>query len=289
MTLPLKSKILLLLLIASISVSCQKKEKTDLLQINVLSNRLKEISGITKISGTAFIYAINDSGNDNTLFKINEEGEIVKEFKIPNAKNIDWEDLTFDNQGNIYIGDFGNNDNKRKDLTIYKISGIDSEKIESHKIQFSLEDQKEFPPKKKNRNFDVEAFIYKNGSFFLFTKNRSSKFKGETKLYKVLAQPGKQVAKLITSFKIGNDPNDCFISSAAINTRGNKIVLLTYNKIFLLTDFKGDDVFQGTIKKIKLNHFSQKEGICFNDENSVFIVDEKRNNRKGKLYKYTLE
>jgi hypothetical protein len=34
--------------------------------------------------------------------------------------NIDWED-TKDKNGNLYVGDFGNNDNERKDLCIYKI------------------------------------------------------------------------------------------------------------------------------------------------------------------------
>jgi sugar lactone lactonase YvrE len=35
--------------------------------------------------------------------------------------NIDWEDITKDKDGNLYVGDFGNNDNERKDLCIYKI------------------------------------------------------------------------------------------------------------------------------------------------------------------------
>jgi hypothetical protein len=28
--------------------------------------------------------------------------------------NIDWEDITKDKDGNLYVGDFGNNDNERK-------------------------------------------------------------------------------------------------------------------------------------------------------------------------------
>ncbi|WP_299222862.1 hypothetical protein [uncultured Aquimarina sp.] len=275
-----------LLLIISLPLSCQKKDNTDLIIINGLSKNVKEISGITKFTSDTLLYAINDSGNDNTLFCLNQKGKIIKKLKIPNSKNIDWEDLAYDHQNNIYIGDFGNNYNNRKDLVIYKVSGISSDDIEVSKTEFILEDQKKFPPGKKNKNFDIEAFVYRNGSFYLFTKNRSSKFDGETKLYKVSDTPGKQIAKLIGSYKTCDDPNDCFISGATINSAGDKIVLLTYNKIFILSNFEGDDLFNGTIKKIKLNHFSQKEGICFKNDSTLLIVDEKRKNMKGRLYEY---
>ncbi len=272
----------------SLTVCCQKKSNSDLVTISNLSNSLKEISGITKLPNDISIYAINDSGNSNTLFQLDQKGEITKSFKIPNSKNKDWEDITYDNEGSIYIGDFGNNYNDRKNLAIYKVSGIHSDSLETSKIKFSLEDQKKFPPGKKHRNFDIEAFIYKNGSFYLFSKNRSKKFDGVTKLYKVENKPEKQIAKLITTYKTGNDPNDCFISGAAINNKGDKIALLTYNKVFILSDFKGDDLFNGTIEKIKLNHFSQKEGICFKNDSTLLIVDEKRKNTKGRLYEYPI-
>lgn len=278
-----------LLLTISLSVSCQKNDSTDLIIINGLSKNIKEISGITKFTSDTLLYAINDSGNDNTLFCLNQKGKIVKKLKIPNSKNVDWEDLAYDHQNNLYIGDFGNNYNNRKDLSIYKVSSIFSDNIEVSKIEFSLEDQKKFPPGKKNKNFDIEAFIYRNGSFYLFTKNRSSKFDGVTKLYKVSDTPGKQIATLIGSYKTCDDSNDCFISGAAINSTADKIALLTYNKIFILSDFKDDNLFNGRIKKIKLNHFSQKEGICFKNDSTLLIVDEKRKNMKGRLYEYRIK
>jgi hypothetical protein len=43
----------------------------------------------------------------------------LKTLKV-NAKNTDWEALTNDGN-NFYIGDFGNNDGSRRDLTIYKV------------------------------------------------------------------------------------------------------------------------------------------------------------------------
>ncbi len=261
---------------------------TDLITINTLSDTLNEVSGITMLTTTDQLFAINDSGNTPTVYKLSTTGKIVDAIKVPDATNIDWEDITYDQQGNLYIGDFGNNFNDRKDLAIYTVSGITTSTIQTTKTEITLSDQNKFPPSKKNRNYDIEAFIFYKGNFYLFTKNRSSKFDGTTKMYRVLAKPGKQIARLVDTFSTCNDPHDCFVTGAAINNKGNKIALLTYDKIFLLEDFTGDHFFNSKITKLSLDHYSQKEGIAFKNDTILCIVDEKRNARKAKLYEYKL-
>ena len=53
------------------------------------------------------------------VFSIGEPKQ-VRTIKIDNAKNDDWEELAEDDEF-IYIGDFGNNNGKRKNLCIYII------------------------------------------------------------------------------------------------------------------------------------------------------------------------
>lgn len=277
-----------LIFLAAISVNCQKDKKSNLLNIHTFPKTLHEISGITMLSNNR-LYAINDSGNENILFCLNAKGEVLQKIKIPETKNIDWEDLAYDQEDNIYIGDFGNNSNSRKDLCIYKISGILSNSISVSKIEFAYEDQKEFPPKKKELNFDVEALIYLENSLYLFTKNRIKKAKGITKLYKIPTTSGQHIAKLIGEYKICKNNSDCFITGAAINKKNDKIVLLTHDKVFLLRDFKGDNLWTGNIQKIKLHHNSQKEGICFKNDSTLFIADEKTGHKKASLYEYQLD
>ncbi len=279
------SVVLLYFLLSTMPISCQKEVGFNLIKINSLPNAVREISGITKLPGSD-IFAVNDSGNDNILFRLDHLGNIIEEITIPGAHNIDWEDLTYDHNNTIYIGDFGNNNNKRKDLIIYKVSGILTNEISVDKIEFSLEDQYKFPPKKKKRNFDIEAFVYLKDHLYLFSKNRSSKFNGETKLYKIPAKAGNHTARLIDTRVLCDDSRDCFVTGAAINKEGTKIVLLTYNKLFVFSDFTEDHIFNGTVKKIKLNHYSQKEGICFKNDSTLFITDEKRKKKKASLYEY---
>ncbi|WP_160111874.1 hypothetical protein [Aquimarina sp. AU58] len=281
-------KLSYLILLMTATVSCQKDKNTDLIKVNTLPKILHEISGITMLSDHN-LYAINDSGNSNTLFCLNQKGKIVREIKISETKNIDWEDLAYDKEDNIYIGDFGNNANDRKDLVIYKVSGILSNTIVTSKIEFIFEDQKKFPPKKKRLNFDVEAFVHLNGNLYLFTKNRGKKSKGVTKLYRVSATPGKHMAKLIGVYETCKNYSNCLITGATINRSEDKIALLTHNKVFLLSNFKGDNLFDGSIQKIALKHNSQKEGICFKNDSILFITDEKQGHKKATLYKYQFE
>ena len=229
---------------------------------------------------------INDSGNTNELFEVTPKGKILRVIEVVNARNKDWEDLASNGTDQLFIGDFGNNNNKRKDLAIYSVNvnQIKNDKVTAIKTSFYFEDQEKFPPKKKDRNYDVEAFVYKEGYFYLFTKNRSSKFDGTTKLYKVLAQEGEQKANFIDHFITCQDQSDCLITSATLSKDKNELVLLTHNKLFQFTNFKGANFFDGDMKEVHLNHKTQKEAVCFkNDE--LFITDEAVKSEGGNLYK----
>lgn len=258
--------------------------------VEKLPKSLKEVSGIEHFQNSPYLWMINDSGNDPKLFALDTLGKLRTTFYI-NKKNRDWEDLTTDDKGNLYIGDFGNNANDRKNLKIYKFSAYnlgDQKNIVPEEIKFSFPDQKKFPPKKKNRHFDVESFFYHNGYLYLFTKSRTKTAYGRTNLYKIPATAGKHKAEFIDTFTTCDDM-DCWVTSADISPDGKKVVLLSHNYIWQFTDFKGDDFFSGTLTKFSLDHTSQKEGICFKDNNSVYITDEYAHGNGRNLYVFLLD
>ena len=45
--------------------------------------------------------------------------------RIENARNYDWEDISSDPEGRLYIGDIGNNDSARRNLAIYVVDEPD--------------------------------------------------------------------------------------------------------------------------------------------------------------------
>ena len=76
--------------------------------IRHLPKALNEVSAVQTTPNSDLIWMLNDGGNSSKLYGISPEGKFVKEVRI-NAKNHDWEDLTTDEKGNLFIGDFGNN------------------------------------------------------------------------------------------------------------------------------------------------------------------------------------
>ncbi|TDW48662.1 hypothetical protein EV144_103178 [Flavobacterium sp. 270] len=273
-------------------LACQQQSDTDFKTLYSLPKKLKEVSGIAYFPENKLLYTLEDSGNKNAIYAINTEGKLNKTITITNATNVDWEDITKDKKGNIYIGDFGNNANERRDLCIYKVAKSELNKenaVSEYKISFSYPEQTEFPPKKKELFYDVEGFFEYQNYFYLFTKNRSKNFDGTAFIYKILNAPGKQKATKIGEFKTCNNYNHCVLTSATISPDGKKVVLLSHDKIVLFKNFKGDAFHKGTQTELMLGNFTQKEAIVFKDNNTLLIADEKTNKVGGKVYEFRLK
>lgn len=277
--------------VAFILLACQNSSGT-LTKLYSLSKKLKEVSGIVYSERDNLFWTLEDSGNANKIYGLSSlDGAVEKTITIENTSNIDWEDITKDKAGNLYIGDFGNNDNDRKDLCIYKIdkNSLNQENaVPAYRISFSYPEQKEFPPKKTKLFFDVEGFFEYNGNFYLFTKNRSKGFDGTVLVYKIPNKAGFHQAVLMGKLNSGDNYNHCAITSAAISPDASKVVLLTHDKIVLLENFKGDNFLKGKQSQLKLNHFSQKEAVCFKNNETLIIADEKTNKIGGNVYEVTL-
>lgn len=238
-----------------------------------LPSSLKEASAIEKVVNSNLLWTIEDSGNKNNIYGLDLKGNIVKDIDISNSSNIDWEDLTSDKQGNLYIGDFGNNSKNRDDFTIYKVSNLKANKTNAERINFVL------PQSVKPKDF--ESFFLYNDFFYLFSKENKSSM-----VFKVPNKIGLHTATLLEKFNL--EGKNHRITSADISNDGITIVLLNHNKLWKITNFKGDNFFEGNIQELKFGHNSQKEGICFKDAKTVYITDEKTKSNGGNLYGFGL-
>src|SRR6266550_3314012 len=87
--------------------------------------RIKESSGIVASRRYTNLYwTHNDGGGPKkqVLYAIDREGNTRASFSVIDVTLHDWEDIATDNAGHLYIGDIGNNDAKRKALTVYEIA-----------------------------------------------------------------------------------------------------------------------------------------------------------------------
>ncbi|PTT74683.1 MULTISPECIES: hypothetical protein [unclassified Chryseobacterium] len=280
-------------LLLSCNPKAQEAPKTDDLKVEFsLPKKLKEVSGITLSQDSNTIWAIEDQGNKNVIYGVDRKGNLTSDVLVENAENHDWEDITKDAAGNIYIGDFGNNENDRQNLSILKVDLKDASQKSAKVTQattFHYEGQTEFPPKKSNWLYDCEAFVEMNGNFYLFTKNRSKGFDGTFLVFQVPNKAGDFEAKLIGKLKLDGGYSDAAITSATINSTKDKIVLLNHKNIQILTGFSANDFSKTKIEKVSLNHNSQKEAIVFADDKTLLIADEKDGKEGGNVYQFSLK
>jgi len=238
------------------------------------------------------VWIIEDSGNPDKIFKVDMKGKLLKEFKVKNARNHDWEALAQDPEGNLYVGDIGNNENHRQDLVIYKLPDPDKEKgdkIDAEPIYYRYPDQKAYPPKRKDFRYNAEALFYKEGFLYIVNKDMTRPFKGEARIYKVPAHPGKYKAELISIMNTCDDSRRCTITGADLSPDGKTLEFLSYGQLWVFRNFKGDDFASGSMDLIDLGASTQLEAVTFLDNRTLLLSDEWSGGSGMNLYTYTLD
>ena len=255
----------------------------------LLSDELKEISGIQFINDSLLV-AHNDGGNGPMLYFLNPNtGSILKRVVVKDVKNTDWEDITLDGKY-LYIGNFGNNENKRKNLSIIRVSWKDAlvkDTINSEFMNFEFGDQKAFPPEKKALNFDTECMVFADGFLWLFSKNRTEPFDGISNVYRVKFQENTHnILKKEYSIKIGSK-GWMFDSVTGGDFAFGYFYLTTYNRVlkYLFSDGKFT-----LVKLYKYNDYNQKEAITVIKDDQIYVANEfQKLLGKQKLHRISLK
>ncbi len=235
---------------------------------------LAETSGL--ILWNAHLWTQNDSGDTNLYELDPSNGSIISSVSLDPLLNVDWEEISQD-QDYVYVGDFGNNANgNRTDLKIIRISkaSIQAGTPQVEFINFAYEDQTDFSPQgPNNTDYDCEAFIVTDSAIFLFTKEWVS---NETRVYRLPKTPGTYMATL----EDGLDVNG-LITGAVYKSEEGIIALSGYSPtlqpfVFLLYDFTGEDFFGGNKRKLGISlPFHQVEGIASADGLNYYISNER--------------
>jgi len=252
-----------------------------------------EPSGLVKSRNWEDVYwSNNDSGDGPRIFAVNKQGEIYptndgkKEgIRIPDAVNVDWEDITIDNHGHIIIGDVGNRSiNNRRDFCLYWVlePHTDTNRISVlKKVFFTYPDYPhytELPAAK--RNFDCEGIFWANEKVYILTKNRSDT---HTSLYRLDSMKPFEVNTLtyLETLDIGGKT-----TAAAATPDGSKLVITTYTAIWLFEVESGtDNYFDGKISWLPIDLGQNgNEAVCF-DGDSLIISNEEG---VGDLYEVPL-
>ena len=257
---------------------------------NIKSKDITESSGIAASRcQNNVLWTHNDSGDDAFIFAINASGNNLGTWKVPNAQNIDWEDVAAykDKSGKcyIYIGDIGDNKTKRQVHAVYRFPEplIAPENANSTRkdplttanaeiIRFSYPDYDQ----------DAETLMVnpKTADIYVVTK-RVSGPAGVYRLKSVFSNDNVVTAEKIAEISVPAIPNG-LLTGGDISPDGRRVIICDYTQAyeFVLPETAAnfDDIWKQTPEIVNIGERRQGEGISYNvDGTSIFATSEGRN------------
>jgi hypothetical protein len=190
----------------------------------MLAVEISESSGIVESRRRPGVYwTHNDHGSRAALFAIQRNGDSINRFLI-DVPNNDWEDIAFDEQGRLYIGDIGDNERERMVFYVYRLPEPDP-RGPSAKDPLPVERRWQLRCPKEPLNF--EAMFVWQGYGYLINKTNKQHPAG---LYRF---PLDAPDELIALEYLGHLSIRDQVTAADIRPDGKLLAVLTYAGLYV--------------------------------------------------------
>ena len=245
-----------------------------------LPSPLAEISGMVSIGDTVF--AINDSGNGSFIYLLNaSDFTLTATVRLGSIRNIDWEELSFFD-GNLYIGDFGNNFGNRQDLAIYRLTleNLFDRSPSPGKIQFNYAAQVSFKPIPGKHPWDCEALVVTREGIWLFSKNWKDR---NTILYRINDELKHYSVTAVDTLEI-----DFLVTGSFLDSESDELFFCGYLKKRTYLAIIRDYSYSGFSTEPEVYYIPEIENMqvesLFVKDNYIYLASEKASGRQ-KVYK----
>lgn len=197
----------------------------------VANGRISELSGLAASRlREDILYAHNDSGDDPRFFAMTLAGEDRGTFNVPTASAVDWEEMAAGPcadgaPGCLYIADFGDNDEVRSDLVLYRIhepTTFDEDletDVAAEAYSFAYPDGAH----------NAEAFVVHptTGVVTIFTKGATSR------IYELTPPLTADMTAVFVGEVSLDDAFIPLVTAADIDPEGGVVAIRTYSDVFL--------------------------------------------------------
>jgi hypothetical protein len=252
------------------------------------ADRIDEASGIAASLWQPGVYWVhNDSGDDERIFAVSEDGDYYGQWKVRDADADDWEDIAVGPCADgwwtcLFIADLGNNDGKRKSFTLYRVlePEVDTDKKKAHDAKTEDADAFEviYPGDDAP---DVEAiFVDDTGAVYLATK-----WYGGVTLFRVDIEHAEDGVAF--AIEVGAREDVRFVTGADMAPDGGRFILRSHEtawEFYLLPGESVAEAFRRTPMEIELRSERQGEAIGYDADSFGFLTTSERKNRP--LYWY---
>jgi len=200
---------------------------------------------------------------------------------LAGATNVDWEALAGDDEGNLIVGDVGNNVSRRKELAFYLCAepAPDAASVPVRKVTFAWPDQTAFPDPELAH--DCEAMFLLRGKLYLLTKHRRDTL---TDLWRadIPATGDRATLTKLARFDIGG-----MVTDACLSPDRTRLAVLTYRNVWVFDlPAAGEDFFRGRAVHATLSPpvlSFQLEGCAWADASNLLLGSE-----QGDLFRVPL-
>ena len=238
-----------------------------------LPDEVRESSGLAQSRrDPGLFWTHNDAGNSPDLFAIRSDGQLVQRVRVTGAELADWEALDSGACGSgscLFVGDIGDNDERREHVTIYRIPEPEvgaSASVGAEALHARYPDGAQ----------DAEGlFVLPNGDLFIVTKGRS----GPITLYRYPApqRAGEPVVlERVREILPRPKANDDRVTGATSSPDGRWVGVRSYRTLYLYPAqalVRGDPVEPSRVDLTPVGH-TQGESIAISGDGSVWMTTE---------------
>ena len=267
------------------------------------NNKITEASGIVHSRQYDNVFwTHNDSsgqGATNSIFAFNTDGDDLGEFFLTGEGMItqrDWEDMATDNDGNLYIGEIGDNNHSYQYKYIYKCPEPDVNNPGNYTI--SCESYKFIYESEENDMPDSETLMVDfDGDIYIVTKSDQSS-ETPSSIFELnvngLSTTENNVATLVGEMTLL--PGIGLLNQVTggdISSDGGNILIRTYEKIFNYLRSTGDSIadalqvsptligFEPTTSSVEVAYtgelLEQAEAVAWSsDGNGYYTISEEK-------------
>ncbi len=233
-------------------------------------DELGELSGIIPAREKGEYWGHNDKGNDSEIFRFNRDGRILQKVLMMGIMNDDWEAITREDDGSLFIGGFGDNDRERFAYHIYQFSepkmGMNRcSNIPAYTFLYA-----------DNRPHNCEAFFPFSNRLYLITKERDEDDSPLLFCIERLDKTRRNIAQYVGVLDF-----EGVVTDAAYSKKHALLAILTYEKIVFYRLEKERDLRRKPFHIVDID-CGQCEGMCFDDEDLIVT------NEDGKIWVFPL-
>jgi hypothetical protein len=188
-------------------------------------NRIKESSGLAySVKHPDLVYTMNDSGNRPMVYAVQvSTGKVVGQTDLESLDLEDPESIAVDRQGRVWLGDLGDNDRDRDDVSIVSFDEPGTATAAPRALQ-------RYPVKFNTGPSNVEAMMVypTSGQIFLISKKNEDGGKPGLFVLPQVLTPGKR--NVATNL---NRPMPAGVSDATFTPDGRHALVETASKVLV--------------------------------------------------------